>query len=345
MTEKLWDFDAVEPGQAGPPTVVTITPEQIAEYASIAQNPDARYRVGSGSAEYGGAAVPMPTMALSYAPLLRAEIAENNGFTALEQSKTARRQTPFAKCAARWFRPARAGDTITSVGRVLEKYERRGSKFVTFRIEAENQRGEPVGRYDYTCIFEYAQVQREVPRDTSRNTGAARPFSATDGGTLDRGGETASGGPTPAPARRLTLDAINVGDALAELSITESQASINRKSDFRLAGKPSESNIHNDEEFARQNIFGGTVNAGPATMSYVDQMLELSFPLRAFYDGGSLLLRAITPFRSGDTVTFGGEITGKRMAEGRGGVECRVKGINQRGDLVCLADAALAMTG
>lgn len=328
ITERLWDFDAVEPGQAAQPTVVTITPEQIAEYADIAQNPDARYRLGSGSDEYGGAAVPMPTMAVSYAPLLRAEIAENNGFVALEQSKTARRQTPFAKCEARWFRPALAGDTITGVGRVLEKYERRDSKFVTFRIEAANQRGEPVGRYDYTCIFEYAQGQREVPQDR----GTAQPAANSS---------EASTPVEPRPARLLTFDAAQVGDALAELAITESQEIINRKSDFRLAGKPSESNIHNDEEFARQNIFGGTVNAGPATMSYVDQMLELSFPLKAFYNGGSLLMRAITPFRSGDTVTFGGEITGKREEDNRGLVECRVKGVNQRGDLVCLADAVM----
>ena len=338
ITERLWDFDAVAPGQAAPPTVVAITPEQIAEYASIAQNPDSRYRVGNGSDEYGGVAAPMPTMALSYAPLLRAEIAGNNGFTALEQSKTARRQTPFAKCEAHWFRPALAGDTITGVGRVLEKYERRGSKFVTFRIEATNQQGEAVGQYDYTCIFEYAKGQREVPGTDA----APAPAGVGDNGAGNGKENAASVRPTPAP-RLLTFDAIQVGDALAELSITESQDIINRKSDFRLAGPPSESNIHNDEEFARQNIFGGTVNAGPATMSYVDQMLELSFPLRAFYDGGSLLMRAITPFRAGDTVTFGGEITGKRVESGRGLVECRVKGINQRGDLVCLADAVMVM--
>lgn len=325
ITERLWDYDAVEPGQAARPTVVTITAEQIAEYADIAQNPDPRYRLGNGSDEYDGAPVPMPTMAVSYAPLLRPEIAENNGFVALEHSRTARRQTPFAKCEARWFRPAFVGDTITGVARVLEKYERRGSKFVTFRIEAENQRGEPVGRYDYTCIFQYAHGQRAVPRD---EVTAVLPRSEAP--ALQ-----------PAPSQLLTYESARLGDTLAELAITESQEIINRKSDFRLAGKPSESNIHNDEEFARQNIFGGTVNAGPATMSYVDQMLQLSFPLKAFYNGGSLLMRAITPFRSGDTVTFGGEITDKRREEGMPLVGCRVRGINQRGDLVCLADAVM----
>ncbi len=329
MTENLWDFDAVEPGQAAPPTVVTITSQQIAEYADIAQNPDARYQLGGGSPEYGGALVPMPTMALSYAPLLRAEIAAHNGFTALEQSQTARRQTPFAKCEAQWFRPVVAGDTITATGRVLEKYERRGSKFVTFRIAAANQRSEPVGQYDYTCIFEYAKGQREVPQDAAATPAMpAAPVVPAQ---------------SPPPTAPLTFAAIAVGDALSELAITESRAIINRKSDFRLAGPPSASNIHNDEEFARQNIFGGTVNAGPATMSYVDQMLERSFPLSAFYNGGRLLMRAITPFRAGDTVTFTGEITAKQAAPGNGLVECRVKGINQRGDLVCLADAGLVM--
>ena len=40
----------------------------------------------------------MPSMVLAYAPLLRYDLAEHNGFVALEDSKTARRQTPFAKC-------------------------------------------------------------------------------------------------------------------------------------------------------------------------------------------------------------------------------------------------------
>jgi len=98
-----------------------------------------------------------------------------------------------------------------------------------------------------------------------------------------------------------------------------------------------------DEEFARKNIFGGTVNAGPATMSYVDQMLGRSFPLQAFYEGGKLLMRALTPFRAGDRVTFQGEIAGKRVDGRRGVVDCQVKGMNQRGELVCLAEATLML--
>ena len=318
QAERLWTYDAVEPGQYGAETVVPITAENVARYAEVALNEDTRYRGPE-------ATLAMPTMVLSYAVLLREEIAEANGFVGYEQSLTARKQTPFAKCEIRWHQPVSVGDVITGTRGVLEKYERRGSQFVTFRVEGINQHGIKAVEYDYTCIFDYAKGQREVP--------------------------ASSGDPGPQPAKAesgegllLDYDSAMEGTALAELSITESQEVINRRGAFRLAGRPpSESNIHTDEEFARQNIFGSIVNSGPATMSYVDQMLQLSFPPEAFYNGGSLLMRAITPFRSGDTVTLSGEVTGRRREGHRGLVECRVRGTNQRGELVCLADASLGV--
>ena len=158
--EKLWDYQAVAPGQAGNPTVVQITQESISRYARIAQNRDHRFQRGGTRPEFEGSLVAMPTMVLDYAPLLREDIAQANGFVALEDSKKARRQTPFAKCETRWSGPVHQGDTITGNRRVLEKYERRGSKFVTFRVEAKNQHGAPVAKYDYTCIFDYAQGQK-----------------------------------------------------------------------------------------------------------------------------------------------------------------------------------------
>ena len=327
QAEKLWTFDAVEPGQYGAETVVAINADNIAGYAQVALNDDPQYRGAD-------ATLAMPTMVLAYAPLLREEIAEANGFVAQEQSNTARRQTPFAKCEIRWHKPVRDGDTITGTRGVLEKYERRGSRFVTFRVGGINQRGETAVEYDYTCIFDYAGGQREVPGGSGSERSHPHPNPPPEGeGTAarERNGRR----------RLLDYDSAVEGTPLAELSITESQEIINNRSAFRLAGRPNESNIHTDEEFARQNIFGGTVNSGPATMSYVDQMLQLSFPPEAFYNGGSLLMRAITPFRSGDTVTFAGEVTGRRREGGRGIVECRVRGTNQRGELVCLADAAL----
>ena len=346
QAEKLWTYEAVEPGQYGAETVVAITADNIAGYAEVALNDDPRYRSPLSLSK--GATLAMPTMILAYAPLLREEIAEANGFIAQEQSKTARRQTPFAKCEIRWRQPVCDGDTITGTRGVLEKYERRGSRFVTFRVCGINQHGETAVEYDYTCIFDYAGGQREVPGGgEGRQAGGQHPHPNPP--PEGEGIGTQAGGGT---RRLLDYDSAVEGTALAELSITEGQEIINNRSAFRLAGRPNESNIHTDEEFARQNIFGGTVNSGPATMSYVDQMLQLSFPPEAFYNGGSLLMRAITPFRSGDTVTFAGEVTGRRRVASsslhdggieRGIVECRVRGTNQRGELVCLADAVLVV--
>lgn len=333
--EKLWTYEAVEPGQQGQPTTVSVTAANIAEYALAAQNQDPRYQQAGIDQGYDGQLVAMPTMVLTYAPLLRDGIAENSGFVALEWSKTARRQTPFAKCEIRWFAPVFAGDTVTGSRQVLEKYERRGSRFVTFRVEATNQHGERVAEYDYTCIFDYAKGKREVPR----YRGSDQPAPPADSG---RGGFQT---PEANPARLLIFDSISVGDPLTPLAILEGQEVINRKDKLRLAGRVNPSNIHVDEEFAQRNIFGGAVNSGPATMSYVDQMLQQSFPLRAFYDGGRLLMRAITPFRAGDTVTFQGEVTGKREEAGKKVVECRVQGINQREELVCLSDVTMMMPG
>ena len=318
QAERLWTYDAVESGQYGAETTVEITEENISRYAEVALNDDPRYRGPAPT-------LAMPTSVLSYAVLLRGEIAEANGFVGYEQSQTARKQTPFAKCEIRWHHPVRVGDVITGKRGVLEKYERRGSRFVTFRVEGINQHGIKAVEYDYTCIFDYAKGQREVPASSTH----ANPQPA----------ERKTG-----QRRRLDFDSAVEGTALADLNITERQDVINRRGAFRLAGRPpSESNIHTDEDFARQNIFGSIVNSGPATMSYVDQMLHLSFPPEAFYNGGSLLMRAITPFRSGDTVTFAGEVTGRRQEGDKGIVECRVRGTNQRGELVCLADASLGV--
>ena len=319
-TERLWTYDAVRVGQAGNPTQVTLSAEDIAEYAAGAQNPDPRYAMPS-------PAMAMPTMALTYAPLLRDEIAEANGFVAQERSETARRQTPFAKCEIRWYRPVSAGETLTANRRVYQKYERRGSKFVTFRVSAFDAAGAVVASYDYTCIFEYAAGQRAVPEPS-----AAVPDAADIAAVPD-------------PSQFLTWERAHVGTPLPRtLAVGETTENILRKNAHRLAGRPSPSNIHTDEEFARQNIFGGAVNAGPATMSYVDRFLGLNFLPEALYNGGSLVMRAITPFRAGDVVTFSGAVTGAGgNLYGQRKAQCRIRGVNQRDELVSLSDATLTM--
>ena len=310
MNERLWTFEEVQPGQRGADTVVTITAADIAEYALVSQNPDERYR---------GPSVAMPTMILNYAPLMRELIANENGFVAYEQSETARRQTPFTKCEIRWHAPVAADDIIAGSRYVLEKYRRRGSNFVTFRVEATNQRAIRVGEYDYTCIFDYARGHRDDSKSRRKLPGEV---------------DAASGS-------RLFADfeSIAVGDRLPGIMILETQETMNAKDAFRLVGERGVgSNMHTDEAFARYGIFGSTVNSGPATMAYVDQRLERSFPPSALYRDGRLSMRAITPWHAGDTVSFHGEVTGKSNGAA---VECRIRGTNQSGDLVCIADAVL----
>ena len=327
--EKLWDYDAVAIGQTGTETTVSITTDTLREYARATQHARGAELEQTNDATHPAAVLAMPSMVLAYAPLLRYDLAEHNGFVALEDSKTARRQTPFAKCDMRWHAPVVVGDCITATRRVLDKYERRGSKFVTFRVEAVNQRGVLVADYDYTCIFAYAQGQKTVPAS----------------GEAETGGTAVKPGQPVAEARRvLTAEHATVGSTLPTLRVTESQDTILGYNDIQLAGRLMTSNIHTDEEFARQNIFGGAVNAGPATLSYVEQMLSLSFPLSAFYSGGRLLMRAIEPFRAGHVVTLQGEVTAAQAMGDHCRVGCTVRGTNQLGSLVCLAEATLNLS-
>ena len=324
--EKLWDYDAVAIGQTGTETTVTLTLDTLREYARATQHARGAELDQTNDATTPAAVLALPSIVLAYAPLLRYDLAENNGFVALEDAKTARRQTPFAKCDIRWHTPVVVGDCITASRRVLDKYERRGSKFVTFRVEAVNQRGVRVADYDYTCIFAYAQGQKTVPASGEAET---------------EGTPVKPGYPVAETRRVLTAEQAMVGTTLPALQVTESQDTILGYNNVQLAGRLMTSNIHTDEEFARHNIFGGAVNAGPATLSYVEQMLSLSFPLSAFYAGGRLLMRAIEPFRAGQVVTLRGEVVAVQARGDHHQVGCTVRGTNQLGSLVCLAEATL----
>tara|TARA_A100001037_G_scaffold306425_1_gene351386 strand:+ start:16404 stop:17372 length:969 start_codon:yes stop_codon:yes gene_type:complete len=319
-TENLWHYDVIEIGQSGPQTKVDITNENIFEYAEICQNYDPRYT----PSDTNPVLTAMPSMALSYAPLLRWEIAKQNGFTAYEDSQTMRKQTPFAKCQIYWFKPVISGDTITSTRKVHDKYERRGSKFVTFEVSSYNQNNTLVSTYYYTCIFEYSKGQR-TPREDAKQPPFENPFPSISTDTV-----------------KLNLNDINEGSSLLPLSISESEEIILRHNDFRLAGGKRDSNIHVDEDFAKSNIFGTAVNSGPATLSYNTQMLERNFDLHDIYNGSNLLMRAITPVNAGDRITMTGSISTIETTSDKTSYSGRISGENQLGNLVCLSDFNVA---
>ena len=236
---------------------------------------------------------------------------------AYEESKTARRQTPFTKCEIRWTRAVAAGDVVRARRWVVAKYTRRGSRFVTFRVAA-TRNGEPVGEYDYTCIFDYAKGQRD---DANAPPRASSPTARVAAET----GEWAG---------------FDIGAAVPPVTIVETQESLNAQDALRLVGeRVVGSNIHTDETFARASIFGSTVASGPSMLADVNVMLDRISDAQALYRGGRLTLRAITPFRVGDAVTFAGVV--RAIERGRATLE--VRGTNPSGALVCLAEATLAI--
>ena len=101
--------------------------------------------------------------------------------------------------------------------------------------------------------------------------------------------------------------------------------------------------LHTDEEFAEGGIFGGPVNMGVATVAYVAELLEKGFPLKVLMGYVSKLeMRATLPVRAGDTMSFTGQVTGKREEQGLRFVDCEVTGTNQSDQVVARAKATIA---
>ena len=144
-------------------------------------------------------------------------------------------------------------------------------------------------------------------------------------------------------AKRVTYESVQVGDELPILVKHESQGSIDLYARYAPTGpKPDWHDLHTDEEFAENGIFGGRVNTGVATVAYVAELLEKAFPVRSLMGyGSSLEMRATEPIRPGDTITFTGEVTDKREGDGHRLVECEVIGTNQLNQTVARAKAMI----
>jgi acyl dehydratase len=72
-------------------------------------------------------------------------------------------------------------------------------------------------------------------------------------------------------------------------------------------------------------------------------VLQEAFPVENILRRGSRLeMRATEPIRAGDTVTFTGRVTGKRVEGGQRLVDCELTGTNQFGQTVAIARATIA---
>lgn len=145
-------------------------------------------------------------------------------------------------------------------------------------------------------------------------------------------------------AKTLSYKRVQVGDELPILVKHESKETIEHYARYSSTRpSPGWSDLHADEEFARQGIFGETVGVGTATMAYVAELLEKGFPIANLTaKGSSLEMRATEPVRAGDTITFTGQVTGKLEEDDQRLLECDVVGTNQLGQTVARAVATIS---
>ena len=147
-------------------------------------------------------------------------------------------------------------------------------------------------------------------------------------------------------ARTVSYDSIEVGDDLPILVKYESQETIDLYARYVPSSTGTDlHNLHTDQEYATKSIFGGTVNMGAATVAYVAELLEKSFPLKDLMSRHSRLeMRATEPIRPGDTITFTGRVTGKREEGGHRLVDCEVVSSNQVNQVVARASASISLS-
>ena len=173
--EKIYQWDIAEIGDESAPYVYQVTAEKIASYCRAVRYENPVYVNDAAARELGfpGVFAP-PTMLYIYAPQRRHDVMSVKGYIAPEQSSHNPRSTPFVSTDIHFQGPlVRPGDVITSTTRVVEKLERRGNKFITFRVTAHNDRDEKVAEYGYVCLWE--TEARKSPRkrpSTKRSSGS-----------------------------------------------------------------------------------------------------------------------------------------------------------------------------
>ena len=322
LTEtRTWDYEAVEAGQRAQPIANEVTADSIVSHASTSRSVNPAYYSDAPS-------LAMPTQIFSLAPKNRDGVAENNGMQIITAHAT-----PFAKCEGRWFAPIRLGDTVSSVATVLEKYERRGNKFVTIRLEPHNGSGEKLAEIDHTSIFEFRT------RDQGR---------AASGGAARRPGPALE--PSPLletspddPVETVAFETIRIGGAVHPFTIhspPETEAGGVTDPGGKTSGQSAEASQPG------RFPWGATHGVGGITiMGYLDAMLERWAPDGTLYGGGRLLFKAIRNFRPGDTNTYRGAVTAKRERDGKGLVDIEITGANQLGELTGVAEATLVFQG
>jgi acyl dehydratase len=301
-----YDWDIAQVGDSAPPFTYAVTEANIADYCLAIRNDNPLY-VDAEAARKGpfGGIVAPPGFAFKSSPLRRNEVMHARGYASPEEK--AEYQTPYAKAELFPRRPIRPGDEITSTVVLEEKYERRGNTFITWRVRANDARGEPTHEYTYTIIW------RQAPRDPNAPK-------------------------APRPADSESSEPVAKEDALPAIVKLESQEAIDRYSELTRVRPRVGANLHTDEEFARRTIFGGTANMGVGTLAYCSEVLERAYgPAAVLAPGASVEYKGIRPIRAGYEITLSGRVTARR-ADAH---DCEIRVVNQDGMLCGIALATV----
>lgn len=126
----------------------------------------------------------------------------------------------------------------------------------------------------------------------------------------------------------VTYDQVNVGDEIPKLDVTLEQMML-----WMYAGASGDFNpIHVDKEFAEKVGLGGTIAHGLSSMARLGRCVT-----DWIGDPGALKrfkVRFASPARPGDTVTFWGKVTDKKVEDGRNLVTLEVGANIQDGTVV-----------
>jgi acyl dehydratase len=147
-------------------------------------------------------------------------------------------------------------------------------------------------------------------------------------------------------AKTVSFDSISVGDQLPILVKWDTRETVDRLVDL-LALSPHTADQHDspvDKEATDQDNSGDVVVPGPAIVAYIAELLEKAFPIANILARGSHLEVHLTaPVRPEDTLTFTGEIAGKREENDFRLVESAITVENQHGQTVARAVAVVSL--
>lgn len=269
-----YNWDVADIGDEAPPFSLTITREHIAKYCDAVRNSNSLYldEAAAGTGPFGRIVAP-PSFAIMAAPLRRNEVMHAKGFAAPEEK--GEYQTPYAKCELRLYRPIYPGDTVISRVFLEDKLERRGKRFAQWRVEAEDAARAALFDYTYTTVW-------------------------PDGPGV--------GGKAQTPVTPDPLPEIDAADALPLVTKHETQQAIDRYSELTRVRPRIGSNLHQDARFAQRTLFGGTANAGPASLAYCAEVLERGYgPAALLSPGARVEYKGIRPVRADDEITLRGK--------------------------------------